>query len=94
MTGVPLAERPAEVQVFTDASLEGWGGHVNFQVAQGKWTLQERQWHINVLEMLAVQRVLEHFLPIVRGKMVLIATDNITVVYYIKRQGGTRSPEQ
>ena len=92
-SGVPLQEPKPEIQVFTDASLDGWGGHLDFQVAQGSWDPHQRKLHINVLEMMAVQKVLEFFLSQVTGKTVLVATDNLTVVYYIRRQGGTRSRE-
>jgi len=91
--GVPLAEGLATLQVFTDASLEGWGGHLNFQTVRGIWDIQERNLHINVLEMLAVLKVLKHFLHVIQNKHVLICSDNLTTVFYIKKQGGTRSRE-
>ena len=63
--GVPLAEGLSTLQVFTDASLEGWGGHLNFQTVRGKWNVQERDFHINVLEMLAVLEVLKQFVQVI-----------------------------
>ena len=48
--------------------------------------------HINCLDLLAVLLALRHFLPWLRGHHVLVRTDNSTVVAYINRQGGLRSP--
>lgn len=41
--------------------------------------------------MEAVIRLMKHFLPVLRGKRVLIRCDNSTVVQYINKQGGTHS---
>ena len=49
--------------------------------------------HINCLELQAVSLALKHFLPFLRGQHVLVRTDNTTVVAYINRQGGLRSPQ-
>jgi hypothetical protein len=57
----------------------------------GFWTGQETLLHINVLELMAVERTLAHFLDIIQGKTVLVSVDNSTAVAYLKRQGGTRS---
>ncbi|XP_033633162.1 uncharacterized protein LOC117294756 [Asterias rubens] len=47
----------------------------------------------NVLELLAVTYDLECFRRVVVGQVVLVQSDNTTVVSYINRQGGTRSPQ-
>ena len=59
--------------------------------ARGLWSGRHLTWHINRLEMLAVFLALKHFLPDLRGRHVLVRTDNTTVVSYINRQGGLRS---
>ena len=48
--------------------------------------------HINVLELEAVHRALVHFLPVLKNQKVLVRSDNVTVVQYLNKQGGTRSP--
>ena len=79
------------ITVTTDASMKGWGGHVENQVVQGLWTETDKQNHINNLELEAVFRTVNHFLPLLKNKQVLIRSDNTTVVQYINKQGGTHS---
>ena len=58
----------------------------------GTWTLTDRKLHINCLEFKAVTFTLQHWAPLLHGCQVMIATDNSTVISYINKQGGTRSP--
>ena len=75
---------------FTDSSLVGWGAHLEplGLTAQGLWSVNEKCLHINNLELKAVSLALLRFATIVTGKTVQLATDNTTVVSYIRRQGG------
>ena len=61
------------------------------RTVNGVWPPQLIHKHINYLELLAVFLALKHFLSFIRGRHVLVKTDNSTVVAYINRQGGTRS---
>ena len=79
------------VQIFTDASKEGWGAHFGDFTASGTWSVPESKLHINFLELKAVLLALKRFQHLVQGKVVLIATDNTTVVAYINKEGGMRS---
>ncbi|XP_075783465.1 DNA repair protein RAD51 homolog 2 isoform X1 [Pelodiscus sinensis] len=91
LSGVPFhAQRPT-VQITTDASLIGWGAHLQQHRVQGLWSAQESLLHINLLELRAVSNACRHFLQRIRGHAVHILTDNICTVYYINRQGGARS---
>ena len=58
----------------------------------GTWTHTDRKLHVNCLELKAVVSALQHWAPVLQGHQVMIATDNSTVVSYINKQGGTRSP--
>jgi len=51
----------------------------------GRWSLTETR-HSNLLVL-----VLQHFKPLIRGRHVLVRSDNSTTVAYINRQGGVRS---
>ena len=76
------------LQIFTDASSEGWGAHLDDHTARGTWSLPESKLHINHLELKAVFLALKEFRTLVCDKTVLIATDNTTVVTYINKEGG------
>lgn len=77
--------------VTTDACQTGWGAVWQRRTVQGSWSPRDRAEHINVLELRAVHLALQHFLPHLRGKHVLVQTDNTSTVYHINHQGGTRS---
>ncbi len=57
----------------------------------GHWSKTESGFHINCLEMLAVCRACQFFLPDLIGRHVLIRSDNMSVVSYINHQGGVSS---
>ena len=76
----------------TDASNDGWGASLPPRLAAGIWDTQSRQNHTNVLGLQAVFNGLRHFQAELRNRSVLVMTDSTTVVAYINRQGGTRSP--
>ena len=90
LCGVPLRPPDPDLRVFTDASTQGWGAHMNTDTIQGTWNREERLLHINILEMRAVRLALEQ-LQIPPKSRVLVASDNTTVVAYVNKQGGTRS---
>ena len=54
LTGQPLHPIKHALQIFTGASKEGWGAHLNEYTAQGTWSLPETKLHINYLELKAV----------------------------------------
>ena len=93
LKGCPFVPPHPDIQMQTDASTSGWGAHCEGTIAQGKWTAQEGELHINVLEMLAIHRTLQQIGDMLKGKTVLTLIDNSTTVSYIKKQGGTRSWE-
>lgn len=92
--GVPLKPPQVSHTVFVDASTQGWGAHVEPQggLCHGVWSHDQSLLHINILEMKAVFLALKHFQRILRNSTVMIASDNASVVAYIQKEGGTRSP--
>ena len=75
----------------SDASKERWGTHLNECTARGSWSLPESKLHINYLELKAVFLTLKEFPDLCNNKIVLVATDNTTVVSYINKEGGMKS---
>ncbi len=78
--------------VTTDASNTGWGALCEGKPTFGHWSKAKKGFHINCLEMLAVCRACQFFLPDLIGRHVLIRSDNMSVVSYINHQGGVSSP--
>ena len=90
-SGVKLDTPEPQCLLYSDASKSGWGAHVDDLQAKGTWNHKQSNFHINRLELLAVKYALEEFKHYLRGKSIMIMTDNTSVVYYIKKQGGTKS---
>ena len=56
----------------------------------GSWSQQEQSLHINILEMRAIRYALMQ-LSLPPNNVILVSSDNFTVVAYVKKQRGTRS---
>ena len=93
MKGADLHLKDHSIQLFTDASNEGWGAHLDQVSTKGLWSEQEKRLHINFLELKAVSLALRRFKDQCQDQTVLVAMDNSTVVAYIYKQGGTHSAE-
>ena len=87
LLGQPLHPLKHALQIFTDASKEGWCAHLDEHTARGTWSLPESKLHINHLELKAVFLALKEFPTLCCNKTVLIATDNTTVVAHINKSG-------
>ena len=93
MKGSNLHPKGHSIQLFTDASNESWGAHLEQSSTRGLWSPQEKRLHINILEFKAVSLALRHFKDKCQDQTVLVAIDNSTVVAYINKQGGTHSAQ-
>ena len=93
MKGSDLHPKDHSIQLFTDASNEGWGAHLDQRSTKGLWSDQEKRLHINVLELKPISLALRNFKDQCQDQTVLVTTDNSTVVAYINKQGGTHSVE-
>lgn len=80
------------LEIFSDASLTGWGIVCGNQKANGYWSKREKKWHINELELLAVLFGLKLFANDLRNKEILLRIDNTTAICYVNRMGGTKFP--
>ena len=91
---VPIRIPSHSHQLFTDASLSGWGAHPEPEgiLFHGVWTQDQSQLHINLLEMMAVSLALKQSLLHISQSTVLVSSDNTTVISYLSRQGRTHSP--
>ena len=58
----------------------------------GRWTEDQSLLQINILEIMAIRFALKKTIQFIHHSCVMISTDNIAVVSYINKQGGTYSP--
>ena len=75
--------------IYTDASLEGWGAFFGSHSSGGRWRRREIT-HINVLELMAILFALK-CLRNVNNSHIHIQTDNTTALNYVRKMGGLRS---
>ena len=71
LQGQPLHPIKHALQIFTDASKEGWGTHFNELTARGSWSVPESKLHINYLELKTVFLALKEFQNHCAGQMIL-----------------------
>ncbi|KAH9645108.1 hypothetical protein HF086_005653 [Spodoptera exigua] len=81
------------LEIFSDASLSGWGAHCDGQSTGGSWSEWERQQHINYLELLAAYFALRSFASTLENCEILLRIDNTTAIAYINRMGGVQYPK-
>ena len=89
--GCMIVPREPTIHFLTDASLKGWGAHWGSHNISGLWSPEEREDHINILELEVVSRALDMWLLRWAGQDVLVELDNSTAVAYLNKQGRTRS---
>ena len=90
---VPMSIPTPTLQLMTDASEVGWSGVLlpeDLRI-EGLWPQNSSSCSMNWLELQAVSLSLGHFLPQLQGRLVLIMTDNTTVVSCLRRQSTLRS---
>ena len=94
LTPCPLFGFKADLSLHTDASLNGWGASLSSGlVTSGTWSSDDLEFHINFLELKAVLLASKDFLENIKGKSILIFSDNTSTVYYLNNLGGTHSFE-
>ena len=62
-SGILIRTFEADLTIFTDASMQGWGAHMGDSQISGTWTRTDRKLHINCLEPKAVISALQHWAP-------------------------------
>ena len=93
-TGTSIHPPDPKFFLYTDASHCGWGAHLEPTTLSfhGRWTENQSQLHIKMLEMMAIRLALKQAKTFIHHSCIMISTDNTTVVSYINKQGGTHSP--
>eukprot|EP01050_Picozoa_sp_SAG11_P050565 SAG11_NODE_28252_length_323_cov_3.495536_1_plen_107_part_11 len=77
-----------EVVIDVDSSPWAWGAFCRDVPAGGLFTVNECRRSQNAREMTGLVAAMHHFESSIKGRCVLIQTDNATVMCYVNRQGG------
>ena len=77
--------------IFADASMLGWGAKFNDATTNGSWSLLEKSFHINYLELSAVKLALLSLCRDIYNAHIRIMSDSTTAVCYINAMGGCKS---
>ena len=86
LKGQPLHPLQHALQLFTDASNEGWGAHLGDFTARGLWSTQESALHINLLELQAVLLALKQFERLCWNQTILVFRQHNSGLLH--KQGG------
>ena len=85
MRDADLHPKDDSIQLVTDASNKGWGTLLEQGSTKGLWSDRKKiRLHINVPELKVVPLALRSFKDQCQNQTVLVATNNSTVVAYIK----------
>lgn len=84
----PIRKNNYVLEIYTDASLTGWGAVCNGESTGGNWKLSEKSLHINTLELKAAFKGLQAFATNLTNCEILLRVDNTTAICYINRMGG------
>lgn len=85
----PIFKPDPDFEIFTDASLLGWGARMGTQTTGGQWADCELA-HINILELKAAFLAVQSFCQLSRNIHVKIRSDNTTTVACINKAGSTK----
>ena len=92
--GRSLISSPPQIIISSDASLQGWGASCHGLTTGGPWSMEERKFHINVLELKAAKLAIMSFTLKERDAIsVHIRMDNMAALSYLMKMGGTKNQE-
>jgi hypothetical protein len=91
--GKHIRPKPVDFFIQTDASTLGWGAvsTESNQSVGGRWSVEESNYHINYLELLAIFHAMRSFCSLVMNKHVCIQTDSTCALSYVNNMGGMQS---
>lgn len=79
-------------EIYSDSCLSGWGAACGDKRANGFWSVDETNKHINELELIAAYFALKIFGKHIYNSQLLLRIDNTTAIAYINRMGGIQYP--
>ena len=91
--GRSLIQHNPTMTIETDASTKGWGAVCEGLWTGGPWSREEKQLHINCLELLAAMLAVQCYAKGKSNLTILLKMDSKSALTYINKMGGTVSPE-
>ena len=92
--GRSLISSPPQIIISSDASLQGWGASCHGLTTGGPWSMEERKFHINVLELKAAKLAIMSLTLKERDAIsVHIRMNNMAALSYLMKMGGTKNQE-
>ena len=88
----PIIRDKPSLTLQSDASTKGWGGVCREAETGGNWSSEERESHINVLELKAGFFTLRSFCKESKDCHIRLEMDNTTAVAYLNSMGGKKTP--
>lgn len=86
----PFKFNQFQLEIYSDASSSGWGAYCEGNKAHGFWKLEERNMHINFLEIRAAFLGLKTFANNKHCCEILLRIDNVTAISCINRMGSIK----
>lgn len=83
---------PFAREIFSDASLNGWGASCSELRTHGWWSEEDKTLHINSLELKAAYNALRCFAADLHSCDILLRIDNTTAIAYINKFGSVQHP--
>lgn len=90
VASAPMTEPVYNLEIFSDASLTGWGVFCGDQGSHGFWKAKDLELHINVLELMAAFFGLKCFANNRRRCNIMLRLDNTTAIAYINGMRDSR----
>ena len=88
----PIRHSKYHLEIYSDASLTGWGAYCEGESVFGHWKDEESVQSINYLELLAAYFGLKCFANKMSNAQILLHIDNTTAISYINRMGRIQYP--
>lgn len=88
----PIRTQKYKIVISSDASRTGWGAVSNSIITRGFWSMNDKKFHINYLELLAAFFALKCFASEFSNGEILMRIDNTTAISYINKAGGVKFP--
>ena len=83
---------PHQIILISDESLQAWGANCQGLATEGPWSLEERKFHTNFLELKAVKlAIMSSTLKKKEAISIHICMDNMTALSYLKNMGNTKN---